>query len=349
MASRCLYLVSSSATREYVVDCLEALALPRGMVHHFRYLRRYVDGALCGQLHRRPGRLRRALRGLPVVVVYLYQEQARGAWKPMEDAAPYVPLRCGRLLDAFLDGEIVHFYFEITDYVRPSKWRLSSRSLLNRQVKFLTTVGKKTKPSYAHIAENLRLGAQRQDDAHAFQKFVLDGYKAGEWRTRSLGSAPLDVTYDPVFVRVGGIFHERGNRLNEVRARPRELFGNPFSEFPLEFGSIYHVQVATQLGAKLPAELPGKGGATLRLSFEENAIMPAGPTSFRVSSAYDLHYWSITPCRADGYRGVLRVVCEHSLREDYKNFVRRELLCPEISMPVSITAPRALHSSSSRK
>src|SRR5262245_1674044 len=105
MTPRCLYLVSSSSSREYVVDCLEALALPRGMVHHFRYLDRYVDDRLLKSLPNIPGQLSHAMRNVPVVVVYLYQEQTSGAWSPtvtLSDEGKYLPLRCGRLIDAFL-------------------------------------------------------------------------------------------------------------------------------------------------------------------------------------------------------------------------------------------------------
>src|SRR5712691_10236209 len=106
MTSRCLYLVSSSSSREYVSGCLESLALPRGTIQHFRYLERYLDERLRKRLASTPGQLPQSLRNATVVVVYLYQEQTTiGAWKP---AGPrhesYLPLRCGRLVDAYFEG-----------------------------------------------------------------------------------------------------------------------------------------------------------------------------------------------------------------------------------------------------
>lgn len=336
---RCLYLVSSSATREYVVDCLEALALPRGIVHHFRYLVRYIDERLRTSLPRRPGALPLSLVNLPVVVVYLYQEQIAGAWKPTvtsNEEGRYLPLRCGRLLDAFLDGEVAHFYFELTDYVKPKVRNVSTRALVNRSIKFRITANKKSAPSYAHLAADLRLGGAPVRDGLSFQKFVTDAYKPSEWRTRSLGSAPLDVTYDIVFLRIAGMFRERDNHLVPLTPVKRPLVGNPISEYEVECGATYHIQVVTHLAARLPAEIPGQGSAMLRLVFDPNLFTPAGPTSFRISSTYDLHYWSIVVAGLQQRRTVLTITCTHDLSVDRENFVRRELLFPEVLLPVSI-------------
>jgi hypothetical protein len=341
MTPRCLYLVSSSASREYVADCLEALALPRQMVHHFRYRISYIDERLRISLRSRPGRLPPGLQNLPVVVVYLYQEQAGGKWEPAATSSDgsYLPLRCGRLIEAFLEGEVAHFYFELTDYVKPKVGNVSARALLNHDIRFRINSRKKAELSYAHVAQDLKLGAPAGSDALAFQRFVANAYQPSEWRTRSLGSVPLDVTYDVVFLRIGGIFRERDNRLEPVRPVRRELVGNPSSEYELELGSTYHIQVATRLRARLPAELPGQGSAMLRLGFDPNIFRPAGPTGFRISSTYDLHYWSIVPAGSPPQRAVLSIACDHNLPVDRVNFVRKELLCPELSLLVSIGVP----------
>jgi hypothetical protein len=312
------------------------------MVHHFRYLNRYVDDRLQKALSSVPGRLSPFLQNVPVVVVYLYQEQIRGAWNPTATSnveGKYLPLRCGRLIDAFFEGEIAHFYFELTDYVRPKVRKMTARTLLNQNVRFRINARKTSSSSYAHVGEDLRLGAPAGSDALAFQRFVATAYQASEWRTRSLGSVPLDVTYDVVFLRIAGMFREQGNRLVPLRTVKRVLVGNPISEYKLELGQTYHIQVATRLPARLPAELPGQGDAMLRLVFDPSVFKPAGPTSFRVSSTYDLHYWSIVAASFQPQRTMLSIAFDHGLPIDRKNFVRKELLCPEVSVPVSIDAP----------
>ncbi len=342
MMRNCLYLVSSSANREYVVDCLEALALPRGMIQHFRYRFKYVDERLRASLPSETGELPRRLRDLPVVVVYLYQEQTAGVWKPgdtMGPGGPYLPLRCGRLIRAFKDGEIAHFYFELSNYVKPKYRRASTRILLNDMVRFRVTAAKKAARSYAHVSQDLGFAASRVSDTLTFQNIVDSAYLSGEWRTRSLGSAPLDVTYDIVFVRVAGLFRQQDDRLIQLAPVQRRLRGDVFAEYKLDAGTTYHIRLATHLSARVPAELPGQGRARLNLDFDPRLIRPVGPTNLRVSSLYNLEYWSFVAECTRNERSVLRVVCEHDIASDRRDFVRRELLCPEISLPISIAPP----------
>lgn len=338
----CLYLVSSSASREYVSDCVEAIALPRGMIQHFRYLHKYVDKRLLGVLRQETNALPLRLRNLPVVVVYLYQDQTGGVWRPAEGA--YVPLRCGRLIHAFSDGDVAHFYFEVGDYVKPKHRGVTPRNLLRLkkkkgEIRFQTSPAKKARPSYAHLAQDLGLAAPRTRDSVAFQKFVYDAYKPNEWRTRSLGSTPLDLTYDVIFFRVAGLFGEKGGRLRELTPVPRPIRGNFVAEYIMESGTTYHIKMTTHLFAPTPAQLPGQGSAHLRLDFDPNLIKPIGPTSIRLSSVYDLQYWSFVADCTRSQRSQLTIVCDHKVAVDRSNFVRRELLCPEISLPISLVAP----------
>lgn len=344
MTKRCLYLVSSSSSKEYVSDCLEALALPRGTIHHFRYLAVYLDDALRTSLPSAPGRLARSLVGIPIVVVYLYQEQTTiGDWQPAatQHGGPYVPLRCGRLVEAYLEGDVAHFYFEVTDYVRPAIGRSTSRKLLNKSVKFRVGRQKGAGPSFVHLSRDLRLGTKRSGDAVAFQKFVSDSYKPSEWRTRSLGSMPLDVTYAVVFVRVVGIYLERNNALVQLDPEPRNLIGNPIAEYKLETGETYHLQIATRLGTRLAAEFPGQGNAMLRLGYDHSLLKAAGTTELRISSNYDLEYWSFVPMARAAQRSMLTISCDDHQVADRDNCVRRELICPVMSIPVSIVPRRA--------
>jgi hypothetical protein len=339
MTKKCLYLVSSSSSSEYVSDCLEALALPRGMIQHFRYRLRYIDEPLCEKLPKETDQLPHELRDLPVVVVYLYQVQTVGKWKPVKTtgpSGPYIPIRCGRLVHAFLDGEIAHFFFELNDYVRPAYRGVSSRDLLNEEIKFRKAPGGDRHESFAHIARDLRLAAPRSRDTLAFQKFIDDGYQTNEWRTRSLGSAPLDVTYDIIFVRIIGVFRQAGDRLTALTPVQRRLQGSAFAVYEITAGETYHIKIATHLAARTPRELPGQGRARLTLRYDPNLIRPVGPTSLRLSSFYDLEYWSIMPQSVTDLPSVLTIVCEDDSVVDRENFVRKELLCPQMSLPISI-------------
>jgi len=343
MTKKCLYLVSSSSSSEYVADCLEALALPRGMIQHFRYRLRYIDEGLRRKLPKETDQLLHDLRDLPVVVVYLCQVQTVGKWKPVKTtgrSGPYLPIRCGRLIHAFVDGEIAHFFFELNDYVRPAYRGVSSRDLLNEEIKFRKAPGQDQHESFAHVARDLKLAAPRSRDTLAFQKFIDDVYQANEWRTRSLGSAPLDVTYDIVFVRVIGLFQQEGDRLTPLMPVKRVLQGSVFAVYEITTGETYHIKIATHLAARTPRELPGQGRARLALRYDPNLIRPVGPTSLRLSSFYDLEYWSIMPQSLIDLPSVLTIVCEHEGIVDRENFVRKELLFPEMSFPISIVSSK---------
>ena len=201
--------------------------------------------------------------------------------------------------------------------------------------------------SYAHIGPDLGLSAPRSGDTLAFQRFVDDAYQSSEWRTRSLGSAPLDATYDIVFLRVAALLRERNGRLSPVVPVQRALGGTFSSEYELEAGTMYHVKVSTHLNARSPVELPGQGNARLTLIFDPAVVKSVGPTSFRVTSMYDLEYWSFVPEATRNQRSVLKIVCEHDAVVDRKSFVRTELLCPEISLPISVISNHSKRSSSS--
>lgn len=344
MANNCLYLVSSSANREYVVDCVEALALPRGMILHFRYRLKYLDDDLRASLLPEGGELPRSLRNLPVVVVYLYQVQTVGVWKPgdtMGPGGPYLPLRCGRLINAFRDGGIAHFFFELSGYVRPTYRGKSTRVLLNKQVAFSVSNRKEAAVSYAHVSRDLDFDTPEASDTVGFQSIVDKAYLPGEWRTRSLGSAPLDVTYDIVFLRVARFLRERNGRLGEIVPVPRIVGGNVIAEYQLEIGETYHIRLATHMSARLPAALPGQGQAKLRLVYDSDFIRPIGPTSLRLSSLYDLEYWSFTVGTIKSQRSTLSIACDYDVVADRKDFMRSELLCPEISLPISVVSSKS--------
>jgi hypothetical protein len=331
------HLRDSSANREYVMDCVEALALPRGMVQHFRYRLKYIDEELESLVPAEGGPLPEALQDLPVVVVYTFQVQTAGKWNPDEKitGGPYIPVRCGRLLRAFKDGEIAHFFFEVTDYIEPKSDRGSARQLLN-QIRFKRTSEKDALNSYAHLDDDLKLGAAETADTRCFQTFIDTVYHPNEWRTRSLGSTPLDVTYNIVFYRVPVIVCEVDRKLEPISPVHREIGATISSEYVLHPGSIYHARIATHLGNESAADLLGSENAVLRMAFDPAVIKPIGPLSLRVSSMYDLEYWSFAVLKTEIQRSELRVICEGDRIPGQRHFQRKELLCPEISLPISV-------------
>lgn len=339
MTRSCLYLVSSSANREYVADCLEALALPRGLIHHFRYRRGYVDPDLWKQLPDQAGPMPDALSGMTVVVVYVFQEQSGGAWTQRD----YLPVRLGSLIEAFRDGGVAHFYFAVTDYVsqlKDARGYPVPRLITPNDFSFVRKSD--GRPNFAHLDRDLNIAAPPQyGDSLAFQDFVDVTPTATQWRTRSLGSAPLDVTYDPIFFRVAGIFHDRGGNLTELPASLRRLPGNPVAEYQLEAGQTYYIRVMTHLFVRLPAQFPGQGSARLSLNFDRTLFRAAGRTSFPLSSPYDLEHLTFQPFAiAEDRHTLLTVTCQHRSKPDLENFVRREVLSADVLLPAVLRGTR---------
>jgi len=330
----CLYLVSSSASREYIADCLESLALPRGLIQHFRYLHRYIDDQLWALLPDQPGRTPRELADLPVTVVYVFQEQAAGVWQP---SSPYIPLRCGRLVEAFKDGKVAHFYFAVTDYVLQLNEGLEAR-VIRDEIRFKVNGNADARPSYAHLDRDLNLAAPREyGDSRAFQDFVDCAARATQWRTRSLGSSPLDVTYAVIFFRVAGVFRERGAALEEVEPTLRPRVGFPISEYLLEPQQMYYARIMTHLFFPLPAQFPGQGTARMHLTFDASLFRSDGLTSFPIASSYDLEHLAFQPLATrEERRSRLRIRCRHEAPVDRENFLRREVLSTEVLLPVTL-------------
>ncbi|GAH68216.1 unnamed protein product, partial [marine sediment metagenome] len=114
-----LYLMSSNASKEYIKDILETLAIPSGSIQHFRYQLRWLDEKLIEMLPSKRIKNGNGLIGTKVVICYLYQERKnKGIW----EWNTIYPIRIAKLVDAFKTGEsevdISHFYFQVENYIK---------------------------------------------------------------------------------------------------------------------------------------------------------------------------------------------------------------------------------------
>jgi len=119
---KCLYLMSSNASEEYIRDTLETLALPSDAVHHFRYQLKWIDKNLKNKLKVKGEKKNNLFEDMQVIVSYLYQNYSKNKtdkekWKWNK----IFPLRTGILMDAYKTGneddvDVAHFYFKIKNY-----------------------------------------------------------------------------------------------------------------------------------------------------------------------------------------------------------------------------------------
>lgn len=145
-----IYLMSSNASIEYILDILETLAIPFGNVHHFRYQLRWLDENLRDIIpvkriatgkklevvknfikkfmkSSHKNGIEKTLKNTKVVICYLYQVKTSGK---MKWEAIY-PIRTGILIGAYKTGEndddIAHFYFKVDKYIRYDTKKTPSR------------------------------------------------------------------------------------------------------------------------------------------------------------------------------------------------------------------------------
>lgn len=336
----CLYLISSSSTREYVRDCLEVLALPDGGVQHFRYRVTHLDPAVAAVVPDKPGSLGPPYIGMSVVPVFLSVSRSPdGTWASMDK---YVPLRFGMLLDAFRDGNIAHFFFQVGQYIEyEAEPGLSPSKILSDDFKRYFA-GKHVQRYFGMIRPDCLSPAPQDRDAYAFQSFVENAYIPSEWRTVSSGESPMDVTYEAVFFRVAGVFEQKESggdmSLSDVPLNLCKVPGAPYAEYVLNKGNVYRIKIATHHHESLsPTELPGRGDAELVLSFDADVFDALGPTSLVIASPYDLEHWALVP-RVEGRQSALRINCRESRDGTSERYVRRELLSANVSIPIRITS-----------
>lgn len=111
-----IYLMSSNARKDYILDILKVLSLPYGVVQHFRYQLKWIDKDIREILLKKGHGLNDKLKDISIVVCYLYQEEKNAT----RDWLHIYPIRIGKLVTAYktgnTDNDIAYFYFELTNY-----------------------------------------------------------------------------------------------------------------------------------------------------------------------------------------------------------------------------------------
>jgi hypothetical protein len=202
-----LYLVSSNATKEYIMDILEALSMPFGSVQHFRYRLKWIDKELRNEIPLEGNSLTGKLKNRRVVICYLYQEKRDSEW---EWIAAY-PIRSGILMDAYKtgdsDGDVSHFYFKVDNYISYDKQGFTN----DKQdfTKILRGIaGKKWNIAYAFLCVALddTYIADKEDSKSAFHKICnslsLEHLKSPEGKE-----------YFPIYCFIDGLKNRKGKIL----------------------------------------------------------------------------------------------------------------------------------------
>lgn len=192
-----LYLTSSNASKEYIVDILETLSLPYGTVQHFRYQLRWLTPDLRKELPLKGGEKNETLTNIKVLICYLYQKKNNDRWEWIN----IFPIRTGILMDAYKTGEkdvdVAHFYFKVDNYISYNSY------------------------DFTEIIK--KIAGQKWGEAYAFfektfdEKFVTCKQKSKstfheicQAINKRYFKSPDDLAYFPIFCYIDGIKDKNG-------------------------------------------------------------------------------------------------------------------------------------------
>lgn len=265
-----VYLTSSNASKEYILDILETLSLPFGGVQHFRYQLKWIDDNLRKKLPKKGESGKDELKSIKVVVCYLYQERKESQWSWIG----YYPIRVGTLMDAYKTGDenedVAHFYFKVDNYIS-----------YDRQ-NFIETIRKfaenNFEKKYAFFGESPNL-TNREEARSAFHKICesinLDHFKSPEGKR-----------YFPLFCFIDGLKDEEGKILTpEYHSFSHKSFyklieGNPYA---------FEFMTYSPTKQKLPK-------FTIKLVSEERIFSTPSVYELKGSSRYDEESWTVISC-----------------------------------------------------
>jgi len=141
-----LHLFSSNIRELYVADTIDLLAAPKGFIYQFRYQEEYVQDAAASRWNGRAAS-DGGLQGASVITYFSLQHSAN--FHP----AAYVPLRYGKVVDAYSEGNTFIVLFELLDYAPlrdPQKDGGHDAIVQN----FSNKIREMLSPSYPDFADN---------------------------------------------------------------------------------------------------------------------------------------------------------------------------------------------------
>lgn len=270
-----IYLMSSNATKEYLVDILEVLSLPFGVVQHFRYQLRWLDKNLKSILPIRDKRKKSELKNKRVVICYLYQEKRNSGW---EWIVVY-PIRLGILVDAYktgdTDSDVSHFYFKVDNYIAYDGGRNFTEIIKN-------LADKKWDNSYAFLGVNLndKYIANKKDSKSAF-------YTICNSLNFEYFKSPEGNEYFPIYCFIDGL---KGKK-NELLVPEYDSLANK-SFYEITEGEHYSFQFSTYFPSRSPQYV---------VKFLSDGRLFSTPSEYKLeaSSRYDEESWIIVSSLLD--------------------------------------------------
>jgi len=278
-----LYLMSSNASKEYILDILETLSLPFGTVQHFRYLVRWLDDDLKKKIPEKNGK--NELKNIKVGIYFLYQEKKGDKWQWRS----IYPIRTGILMDAYKtgdrDNDVAHFYFKVENYISYDNSNCSTviKKLLKEKNAYNNgnhiegegISGKTLVFLYEGLPKNCIGSVKRSNSAfnNICESINLDHFKSPEG----------DIQYYPFFHFIEGL---KGRKEELVKPKYDSLLKK--STYNLLEGERYSFKFNTYF----PKEPPEYA---IKLTTDERVFSTPKEYKLNIASRYDEESWPLIP------------------------------------------------------
>ena len=256
-----IYLLSSNASKEYILDALEVLSLPFGMVQHFRYQLKWLDKNLKTQLPLKEDTRERNLKRYKVVICYLCQKKEKNnSWKWIE----IYPIRTATLVDAYKTGrsneDIAHFYFKVDKYIR-------YKNIVNlvAEMKKWSSWDK----FYAFFGKNINnhiLVTERESYSSFIE--ICESFKKGHFK-----DCTENVEYYPLFCFIDGLKTDKDRLSFKYDPLSHKSY------YEISEGSIYSFEFRTYFPEKPP-------GFLITLRSDKKLFSTPSKYEFKISSRY---------------------------------------------------------------
>lgn len=306
-----VYLMSSNATKEYLVDILEVLSLPYGTVHHFRYQLRWLDEELRDKLpiKDKDENKNDELKNRRVVICYLYQKKNNSEWQWI---AVY-PIRSGILLDAYKTGDedfdIAHFYFKVENYISYNGQDFTT--ILKNVI-----MKEKFNKAYASLSSGFdKYLSNKKESKSVFYK-ICESLKPDHLKS------PEESEYFPFYCFINGLKDKNGKYLI-----PQYDSHTYKSYYEIEEGERYSFEFSTYFGKDIK-KLPQY---EINLLSDKKIFSTPSKYTLKASSRYDEESWAIVSSllERDTWTSI-------SFKTMLPNIDNKEALNLEITFPIKV-------------
>lgn len=287
-----IFLLSSNSQAEYIQDIIEAIGLPKGSIHHFRYIIDYLHPDLKRLIPLQGEEMPKILKGVQVIVVYLNQTR-RGKGDYLWNNV--IPVRCGILKNCYKTGDgdnaTTHFFFDLEEGVLP-------RDSFDNEFKRI--FGQYYQNKYAHLAfSNPDKILIKDSPTRIFEdqceKFQSAGFTYVDQEEKT------EIQYDsPLMILIEGIYKKKWISSDEILLPKYDRSTNK-SYYKLTEAKSYYIKYRT-----LCSEI--KKPHQIKMTFLKDCFSTPSEYMQNIHSRYYSECWDIEPAYVEhGTRGFFEV------------------------------------------